>query len=290
MIEILSITPQIVAATAAGYGAGQYLEQRARNTIAAERSALTQSHEDVTAESLGKQGFLRRSVATLAIMGATTGFLAGHITSEGNEKGPSPTGIALDNSYAAGLNGGSERVIKIANQFAASDSLQSQAVVAQNGDYAPIKLGDLSNERPYGPSSIDVAATVSMNTTFGIGAGNQNEAAQVVVVTDGNPIGKVDTIISKAKGPVNIANVNNSQGEVVKDLKEIANRTDGEYWGPGTNPKDIVSDVENTASKRSTAPAEAPNDNSEWLLASLVLGAATLMRYRSRKDETAVSQ
>lgn len=296
------VSPEIITivATGAGYAGGQVAEHIARSKIDENREAiLGAAHDGAVDESLAKNSWLRRTTAQLAIIGALTGFSASQaLQPEGDSGTPSVAGVAIDNPYVAAKDGGAKRAVAIANELTNTNEVDIQAVVAHNGDYGPIKLSELSKDRSYGPSSIDTATTATMNSVFNTvrsdeAGSDENIDAGVLIVTNGNPIGKVETVVAKAKQsgdmPVYIANVADQNRKIDTDLKAIADKTGGKYWDIDTDPQDIANGVEKGIDKQSPDQKQAPKERLPWVIVSIGLLGLGVRKFKDRSEETAIS-
>jgi hypothetical protein len=298
--EILQHLPIITGA--AGYVAGQLMEQKALKDIAQNRQALFEAHKEAGSVS-ERQSIMRRAVTTLALMGATTGYVAGETLkpNDSREAMQPELSVAVDHNYSVNQGDTFKKINTIADRVADSGKLRVIARVAHNGTHQKIRIEELGDDTPYGPPSMREATPASMDDVYNtynkspaVSDSKEKYHAGVLIVTNGNRLGQSDAVVkqSKSKGelPVFIANTDNSSADVNRELKDVAKRTGGHYWGPGADAGEISDHIEKRAKAR-PVQGEVKEDSDRAMLGvlALVLGAVTSRLYARRKTETAVS-
>jgi hypothetical protein len=310
--EMLHIIP--VATAAAGYAAGRAFEYRALKEIEAEREALIPVHEGVEASASSRPGILVRSAAQLAIIGAVAGLAYGEAFTPHEEKSAvAPVvAVAIDHSFETRQDGADKKINKIAGSLIKSREVQVQTYLAHNGSDTPEPVDsvkEISNDDPYGPQTLNKVVPAVMGAAYNSAApvySNQlgtaeNRSAATLVLTDNGKIGDVRTIVSQAeaqgKQPVYVVNVGHKSGSSTsRNLKTIAEQTDGHYWAAKTADANTITH----AISQEIKPRELPqgensiwpwkkNGGIAWLAAGVALSGAWLRQLKRRKRETVIS-
>lgn len=303
--EIINHIPEI--ATLAGYAAGQAMEQLALRDIAQTRHALFPAHESDTQATeqpeATRYGLLRRSVATLALIGAAAGYANGEAWKPTYDRQTIEPHLALamDHSYAAGANGHANKMNTIAEHIARNKQLRLQVVVGHNGSYDAIKIAELKQDQPYGPTSIKEATSVALGNVFSAseplpapGAKPEKKRnAAVLVMTDGNTIGEVRSVKEKAQRqgdvPVMIVNTGKNQGPVAKTLRAIAKRTGGKYWDSKESPKKIAAYIAERVTVKKIERKVDGGDRTPLKILGAGLVLLALRQFKRRKHEAIIS-
>jgi hypothetical protein len=200
-----------------------------------------------------------------------------------------------DHSFSAGQNGAADKVNTIFDEFRDTGSLKVRALVAHNGSYDPIKIERVTDDQPYGPASMKEATAVAMTDAYNAAPAVENGVigqaekrnTGVLVVTDNNAIGNVETVVKQAEAnggmPIFIANVGKAKGQTAKNLKQIAERTSGKYWDANTKPEAVAKAIESAVTPQEVAePGSADNKVSEKILSLLsILLAGGVIKWRA---------
>jgi len=294
MIEILPEVGAIV-----GYTAGQLAEQKARHDIARNGQALLGAHEEVTVDGADKQSLFRRATASLALMGAITGFAAAEAAKPATAKiQENPTLVTvIDHSFGTGQNGHVERINDIAGVVINNRTLRVRPMLAHNSSQESVKDEQaIDNDTPYGSPSVRSATSAALDTAYNnslhgeapkqLGSEVKRNSG-VLVVTDGNSLGSAHSVIEAADEhdnmPIFIANVGQASKAEIKAMQAIAEQTGGQYWQAKHNAQAIASKINKTISPRAIHPERSLSDRLPYALIALTaLGTAAgfFRRYR----------
>jgi hypothetical protein len=303
MSEIINYLPEV--ATAVGYGAGQvadivaakYAAQRGEAVVEAWGPLNEQADQPAHEASKRFSDRVNRMVAPLALVGA---FAAGSgaiawSPQTAHKTTSSVLEEVVDHSFQTGQDGSYKNINTIAGGFATAKTLKLRAIVAHNGGYDAIQISQLPADTPYGPASVESALAVAMSDAFNSSAPGQSNvlgtgekrSAGLLVLTDDNPIGNVDTIVTMAKEdgnlPVFVANAGDSNTQTAKDLQTIAKRTGGQYWNAKSGTPSVASNIESHITPHEVAEPVS-NDSENWLKVLniiSVLAAGVMIRRRA---------
>jgi len=244
-----------------------------------ETSTISRTHR----QKLGS--FVLRSAGAVLVTGAAFGLAPiAFMNNEAPQSMQKPTlEEVLDLSGQTLEDGSSTKVLTINNAFIGNQKMRINVDLAragsfQEGNITPAKVDNSNVYWPTGAVSLTQATSVSIgeankNAVIAqsnvIGSHNNSETNAVLVVSDGNSIGSVESVVSEAKElgtEIFIANVASSDNAIVEELKHIANETGGEYWNASKDTARVAKTIVQAISPAGeTIPTKTDNNWQNWL-------------------------
>lgn len=284
--------PYIGAVTGAAIGAVS--EAVAVHRVAREQEAVAAALGDVVQEQ--HESIMRRASrigrSTLVGLGMVAGTLNGVAWQpETMDATPPFLGVVVDHSGAVGSN---PDVLESVDALAVgvdARSIDATAYVAAFGEVKPMEPNEVKNKEAFGDAPLEAALTTAFGQAQKARVENQNPNARagVLLITNGNLPGSIDTVITTAKTdktPVFVANVEGeSDPAVVEQLKRVAKESEGAYFDVAAKKTEaMATKIEETLDKN-IQPQEQPN---RWPLKAAA-GAMTLWAFaagfRNRRKE-----
>lgn len=284
------MSPEIISQVAAvtGYGIGLAMEQRAlqnaqRNAEKLQLEAATaaiQESEQAAPEqpSRFRQWVGRSALAPLALTAAGAAGLVTYAYKQEAETIVPPTQpgleMVVDHSGATNLTLGSTPAVDEINSLTrrfTDEDVKAEALVASNGKVQSTPVEKIGQLPPFGDAPMEQATNLAIDKATANAIEGQNS---VLAITNGNSLGDVNDLSRKAQRAgtpvfvVNVEEANKTSGELKADLKQLANKTGGEYWDANEKNLDEVSD-----DVQATLVAEEAETNSPSRLPIIEFGA-----------------
>lgn len=289
-------------ATAAGAAIGVAGEAVMHRSIQEQRTPLVEEYGNLfeQEELSRKEKFGRYVVGPLALTGAVVGLANGLAWQhEAPDEHDIPrVQLVVDYSGATGVGEPGSRPVdttnKVVDIFADrnDDDFSVQAYVAHAGGVTSREPDTVDNLTPFGRAPLDQALTHALDsvTTEVIPSDDDEKNAAIVVVTNGNSIGGVNSVVSRAdkqgaNASVYVVNVKDTITEKQQaDLEAIATKTGGQYWteqeATTENISSIIEDLE--PPKQELEPSHGV---AERILAGLVSAGLLVTAVRARRNQ-----
>ena len=248
--------PLVVPGVAVGYIAGLAVDTLSVKKASENLGGLSLSHETTADEINSSTKFSKiqknasRFIAPLALTGAFLGGSVGMLFQGTNAKikEPSSIEIVVDHSgYTIG-DGSIESVNSIASSFSGNKNFDSKVLIAGSGQVIVSKPESVASDNPFGIAPLDQALTSAL-TQISSNQGdskNSNKSNAVLVISDDNSVGSVDSAVSLAKSgniPVFTVDVSSSQNQTSSDLNTLATSTGGNFWqSPSVDKRAKIAD------------------------------------------------
>lgn len=319
--EVLQVLPEIgtVVGAIGGYALNAYALRHAEETqesIIENLGPISQeSEQKIDRSTINKiVDFLLRKAAPSAVAAVALGIAPmAWLNNEAPSSVQRPTlQEVLDYSGQTGYDGALAREYVINNDFIGDNKLNVNVTLGIGGSFeegkiTPKSVQNINKYWPIGvvsmPEAVNAALGSSVNSEIPIQSNvigaDKNKSGALLVVTDGDSIGPVPSVIAQAEqdnDKLYIANVGNGNNSVAQGLKVEAQDTGGEYWNANTDTakiaKEIVDDITPPGVK---IPNESNNDWQNWLkvldiasalsFVGITLNAASLVFNRNRNKE-----
>ena len=307
MIVSMSVIQEVLplAATAgatAGYAAGRVANYFAERHAEDRQDGVVEdwNNLEVERDTSLRARVSHNALAKLALVGAMTGFAVGHAVKNHEVEAlePPKLTVLVDHTYAAGRSGNVDKIDKVTQKIAETDNLQVNIKLTHNSHTESASVEEVKKDTPLGqpvmpqalPQAIkDTYSESSEATTNRLGP-SESRNSGILVVTAGNSVGEPKEVIDKAEAngdmQVFIADVSDKKTKETKNLKEIADETDGKYW-QGEGSGDEIAEM----IQADIVPEEAtyPSDSERWpWAAAAIFGFGYGIReLRSRRRDTA---
>lgn len=256
-----------------------------------ESQKLTASKRERLAHVLG-----RVSPAAALSLGLTVAFgTAAFVPLESTVVKPATIELVVDHSGATEISFGNQgpvlpEINQVATAFTSSNRINSNAFVASFGSVTEKNVSAVDSLSASGNAPLDTALSNALDQTAIIKSGNKSESAAVVVITNGNSVGSVQSVVEQSnqqgKTPVYVVNVEGSKvtsAQNISSFEQIAKRTDGKYWSANSaNISAVTSDVEQTLTPEHKHNNADPYQDM-FILAALIGGVLTVKTYRNRR-------
>lgn len=288
----------IYAATAIGYIAGQGLDLLALRHIAQNREAAIPGHENIQANK-DRSNLIRRSVASLALLGAAAGFCFAESanTSTTTELKPATLVVVADRSFGTSLDGSSNSIMESVKLVNETPRVNITDIAAQYSSSKVETPKEMEKSPPYGQPSTDQAVSSAFNIALSHSSkvvSNQlgqkaEENAGILVLTDGNTIGSPASIKAEdtTNLPIDIVNYGINNNANAAQLKKIAIETNGQYLSVKSSPNVAIKKLDKAIEPRSTKRT-IPGNRWPWIGMGLALSTITGKQYFRRRKETAL--
>lgn len=277
-------------APAIGYLVGQGLETVALNHISQSRQVAIAGHNNLDAVR-DKPGVLSRSVASLALLGAATGFAFAEAAHNGNTvESRQPTlEVAVDQSFGTVLDGTSKPILNVAENVNDNNRIKVVSIAANNSGSQVESISTIKSNIPYGQPSIEGALSQALNiadSKLGVKTADKKTAG-ILVLTDGNSVG--DPAAIKAEDnrniPVYIVNFGKSDSTPTGQFSSITKETGGKLINESNNPAQVASELAREIHPVPTH-TNTNGDRWPWLGLGVALSGITVRQYFRRRRET----
>jgi hypothetical protein len=236
--------PIVVPGVALGYAAGLATDVISVRKASENLGAISVTHEkavdrlnadDKTSKSRSR---VSRFGAPLALTGALLGGSVGMLFQNPGAKVSSPSSIEIvvdhsGSTLADDTNPGIDRLVSEFN----NEKFNSTVLIAGSGQVIVSKPKDVSKDGAFGIAPLDQALTTAL-TQIDSNQGSRNANA-VLVISDDNAAGSVDSAVSLAKSsetPIFTIDVSPVKSQTSTDLRNLAKNTGGRFWH---NPSDM---------------------------------------------------
>lgn len=294
----------------AGYVAGMVADQVAVRRAARQAIPLTETwdlaladDENQTAEPSRTAQAARRTgrvlFAELALVGGIAAGLNAYAwapESTAVEQAPPTLEIVVDHSGATGLalQGDTKPVVaevnQVVNEFSGVSNVKAEAIVASSGTQLSMKVDKVVSNQPFGNADMASATSLALSRaaeTQPVSAdGTLKPNAGVLIITNGNEVGKTQAVVKQAtqqygpasvKTPVFVVNVEGAKAgeQVAHDLQALATQTGAQYWSADKDNLDSVAKaVRSTIISSEVKSAGGPDKAPLKLLGGLTVLAA----------------
>jgi len=268
--------PIVVPGVAVGYIAGLAIDTLSVKKASENLGGISLSHESTANEINSSSEVSKikknasRFIAPLALTGAFLGGSVGMLFqgSGAKVKEPSTIEIVVDHSgYTIG-DGSIGSVNDIASSFSGNKNFDSKVLIAGSGQIVVSKPELVASDNPFGIAPLDQALTSAL-TQISSSQGeskNTNKSNAVLVISDDNSVGSIDSAISLAKSsniPVFTVDVSSSKNQTSSDLNKLATSTGGNFWqNPSADKRSKIADkIYSSISESSNSNQKSANGN-----------------------------
>lgn len=200
-----------------------------------------------------------------------------------NHDAPQPTQkptleLVVDRPAQTLYDGSSPNIMTLDKAFIGDSKLNVNVILARGGSFQEGNLTPKSVENnaiysPDGAVSMDTTTNVAIGKAeqaavpvqSNVIGGSKQESGAILIDTDDDSIGTVDSVVNAAKqvnAKIYIANVGTQTDAIAQQLKSIAAETGGHYWDASKNTPAVANEI---VSSINPAGEKLPvNNNNNW--------------------------